>query len=289
MSSIDKSQGWIKLSPLFIPWTFILAGLFLTLLQSFNFFIPVLGGSRGDAYIKILMDIHIWQSIAFSFYVAFLTAFFSSIIGFSLALLFWDLSNPWQRIIPVYKILLVLPHISVAYIAILLFSRTGLLSSFLFRLGFIDDFRTFPVLVFDNKGIGIILAYLMKEIPFVILMISAHLHKIPSQLLQSAQMLGGGKIYIIRRIVIPSSMPSVISVFLILFLYSFGGFEIPFLLGGSKPVMISVTVYDMLFRKGFAYRAEAMVVLIIILLISIIILLLFFRLFKTLSFRKLFL
>ena len=278
MSFSDNKRSLIKLSPLLIPWFFITAGLLLTLLQSFGYLVPLRSAGTGGAYLQVLGNIHIWQSLGFSLYVAFTTAALSTLSGFSIALLFWQLPTRWQRITAVYKILLILPHISVAYIAILLFSRTGLVSAVLFQLGFINDFKAFPSLIFDNRGFGIILGYLMKEIPFVVLMIGASLQKIPYQMIQTARMLGGKKLYITRRIIIPSCLNSLLSSFVILFLYSFGGFEMPFILGGSKPVMISITVYDMLFRKGFAYRPEAMVILLTILSINLIVLFLFFKL-----------
>jgi putative spermidine/putrescine transport system permease protein len=255
--------------PLVLPWGLLLGGGLFTLLQSFDLMNPLAGSPGLGAYKKTLGDPFFWESLLFTLVISLLTAFLATGIGLMLALWFSRLRGMMKRSILIYKFFLILPHISVAYLTIILFSRTGLMSSFLFKLKLINDYRDFPILIFDNRGIGIVLGYLIKETPFALLMISALLANIPEEMISTAQMLGASPLFTARKIQIPQALPAVNSSFFILFLYTFGAFEIPFILGGSKPVMLSIAVYNRLFRLDFTHRAEAMVMLIAMALVNI--------------------
>ncbi|MBI9102886.1 MAG: ABC transporter permease subunit [Spirochaetales bacterium] len=285
MYSTNKKKLYYLL-PLLIPWLFITGGILFTLLQSFNFLNPVAGKVGFSGYIRIYSNLFFWKSMGFSIYIALISSFFSVVAGFFIAVLFWRLPASWRNKVVFYKIFLILPHISVAYLVILMFSRTGLLSSIFTGLGLISGYEEFPVMIFDNGGRGIILGYLLKEIPFAILMVSALLYRIPENQILSARMLGASRLYTLKRVVLPEALPAITSTFFILFLYSFGGFEMPFILGGSKPVMISIRVYDLLFRKGFEYRAEAMAALISIFVINLLCILFFMGVSKKIKIRR---
>ena len=62
---------------------------------------------------------------------------------------------------------IMLPHAVVALFAMNLLSQSGLLARLLYALGMISGQESFPDLLFDQAGVGIILSYLWKEIPFV--------------------------------------------------------------------------------------------------------------------------
>ncbi|MDC7223819.1 MAG: ABC transporter permease subunit [Spirochaetales bacterium] len=258
------------LLPLLLPGGLILGGFLFTLLQSFNLFNPLTGTGPGwEAYRTVLGDRLFWTSLFFTLRVSFASALLSTALGFLLALWFTRLRGLWKKTALLYKVFLILPHISVAYLAILFFSQTGILSSLLFRAGWIGGYGDFPVLIFDNQGRGILLGYLIKEVPFALLMISALLENIPGEMIASARMLGGSGLFIARKLLFPQALPAIGSSFFILFLYTFGAFEMPFILGGSRPVMLSIAVYDRLFRQDFSHRAEAMVLLIMMALVNL--------------------
>ena len=46
-----------------------------------------------------------------------------------------------------------------------------------------------------------------------------------------------------------------------MFLYSFGAFDIPYILGESRPGMLSIHVYNIYFKHDLARRPEAMAIL----------------------------
>jgi putative spermidine/putrescine transport system permease protein len=57
--------------------------------------------------------------------------------------------------------------------------------------------------------------------------------------------------------------------FLILFLYTFGAFDIPYLLGESRPAMVAMRVYSLYFERDLANRPTAMALLVLMLLLAV--------------------
>lgn len=285
MSLTAKREALYSLSPLLLPWGLIVGGLVFTVLQSLYFFNPFRATPGIGAYIIVLGDKYFWRSLSFTLIVSLITALLSTGIGFLLACLFSRLSPVWRKATLLYKTYLILPHISVAFLSIILFSRTGFISSLLNRTGILADYRQFPSLIFDNRGLGITLGYLIKELPFALLMISALLSQIREDTYHTAHMLGAGPLKVLKEIMWPQAKPAMASSFFILFLYTFGAFEIPFILGGSSPVMLSISVYDKLFRQDFSHRPEAMVMLVIMFIVNLLSLLLFLTIHKRMVWR----
>jgi putative spermidine/putrescine transport system permease protein len=164
----------------------------------------------------------------------------------------------------VSKIPLILPHIAVGFLVILLFSRSGIFSSASTAVGLTSGIEDFPGILYSRYGLDIILANIYKETPFVIVMVYAVLLKTDNRLIQTASMLGASPVRIFFRIILPALMPIINTVFIIIFVYNFGSFEIPYVLGSSKPGLLSMRVYDYFFMKDLSLRPVAMAILMVI-------------------------
>ena len=234
------------------------------------------------AYKTIFVAKWFYDSFFFSIFVAFTSTFLSIINGILISFFIWRLPFRYKKYAIVYKIPLILPHIAIAFIVLILFSKTGVLSSIFFRLGIISASNQFPDLLYSQSGIDIIFAYVFKETPFAVLMISAVLLRFDERLLDTAKMFGAGIIKSFFKIILPFLMPIINTTFIILFLYSFGAFDIPFVIGQSYPSMLSIQVYKYFFNKDLQYRPIAMALLTIMLIFSI-----FFTYLYTMIVRKL--
>jgi putative spermidine/putrescine transport system permease protein len=135
-------------------------------------------------------------------------------------------------------------------------------------MGWISEPSEFPNLLYSGHGIGVALAYIIKETSFVILMVTGMLRKLDESLVVSARMLGASGAGVFKDIVIPHVKPAMISSFLILSLYALGAFEIPWLIGESKPQMLSVTIYNLYFQRDLSRRPEAAALLTLLMLLS---------------------
>lgn len=212
-------------------------------------------------------------SLLFSLEIAAISTLCSLVIGVALALWLWK--QPVKFPGQLYVIPLILPHLMAAFFVVVFFSQSGILSSLLYHLNIIDDLRDFPVMVFDNQGIGIILAYIYKETAFVVLIILASLRKIPPHLMQTSNMLGASRWKSYRSIISPHILPSLWVTGIIIFLYSFGAYDIPFLIGSSTRPMVSLEAYRLFFDGSLAQRPAANLLLAAIWIISLCFLLLF--------------
>jgi putative spermidine/putrescine transport system permease protein len=203
----------------------------------------------------------VFSSLRVTFTVAAVSALGSTVLGAAGAYLLWRAPRPLQRLGQLYRLPVILPHLAVAFLTMVIWARTGIISALLLRLGIISDAREFPALLFGAGPAGIILAYLYKGFPFVMLMASGVLRRVPQQLLVTARMLGAGPVRIALTVVLPLLGPILLQSGTILFLYALGGFEIPWLLGGSRPRLVPVMAYSLYFQGTAASQELAMAIL----------------------------
>lgn len=268
--SFRNKKEYLKLLTILIPFVlFLVYGLILTFQQSIGINLPVTSDFSGfDAYKQLLTDKWFLQSSIFSVSVAMQSSVYSIIIGTLLAYWLWLQPNKTQKKLLVYKIPLILPHIVAAFFIQLIFSKSGLISSITYNLGIINNIASFPEIVYSPKGFGIVLAYIYKEVPFVIILQLANYSRINKELIVAAENLGAGKFMIFHKIILPNILPTINSTLIILFLYSLGAFEIPFLLGASRPEMIPVFIYNLYFNNNLNQRPLAMAALTLLFIFS---------------------
>jgi putative spermidine/putrescine transport system permease protein len=263
-----KKERILKLLPILVPFVFIFfSGILLTVLQSFGKLTPSPDhDSAFFAYSKVLSSRWFYRSFFYSLRVALLSASISVLFGTIFAYLVFKLPLKDQRFSIVYKIPLILPHISVAFIVFILWGKSGIFSSLSYKFGLTAGIENFPDLLYSGRGWGIVTAYIYKEIPFVMLMVLAVLRKFDTRQETVARELGAGRVRTFRKIVLPHLTPVMHTTFIILFLYSFGAFDIPFLIGESDPSMLSIQVFNLYFKRDLANRPYAMAILTLMLI-----------------------
>lgn len=271
---------FLKLLPLLFPFLALVAtGLCFTVLQSFG--IGMFGyhySSPFFAYKTVFSEKWFVNSFFFSFYVAIVSALIATALGILFSCWVWSLPIKIRQFAVLQRIFLILPHISVAFIIVILFSRTGVLSSIFYQLHLIQRAEQFPSFVYSGNGLDVIAGYIFKEVPFVMVMVLGILAKLDVRQVETARMLGGNNRMIFFRIILPFIMPVTNTAFLIIFIYSFGAFDLPFVLGGSYPGMISLRVYEYYFQRDLYYRPIAMAILTLLFFFSLFFILLYSRL-----------
>lgn len=253
----------LRLSPLALPYLVLFCGgVFLTVCQSLGVLTPLpYHGGLVDAYATLLTDRSFFSAFGFSIWVAAVSAALAVTIGTLLAYRVWQLPGRLAAVALVYKIPLILPHIAVAFVVMIFWSQSGILASAAHQLGLIRSMTAFPNLLYSGWGLGMVLAYTLKGTPFAMLLVMALLVRFDVRQIQTAVMLGASRARVFSAIVLPRLAPAMHTGFIILFLYSFGAFDIPFLLSESRPGMLSIRVYDLYFKHDLARRPEAMAIL----------------------------
>lgn len=235
------------------------------------------------AYRALFMRPELLASLGHTLYVALVSATVSVMVGAVGAYLLWRAPGWVRRAGAVYRLPIVLPHIVVAFITMLLWSQSGILASVGHQLGIISGNDEFPRVLYSSNGLGIILAYVYKEFPFVMLLSMGVLDRVPKRMITTAYMLGAGPVRTFFTVALPLMAPMLNQIFIILFLYTLGGFDIPWLLGGSNPQMVPMTVYSLYFQGSLSDRSIAMAALSLIAALAVVFVVIYSRVARRLA------
>jgi spermidine/putrescine transport system permease protein len=106
-------------------------------------------------------------------------------------------------------------------------------------------------------------------LPFMILPIYTALSKMDKGLLEAADDLGANKKTVFRKVILPLSMPGVISGIIMVFMPAVSTFIIPQLLGGNKNMMIGNLVEKLFILNGdWNFGSAISIVMMLIILLS---------------------
>ncbi|MEI2666419.1 ABC transporter permease [Rossellomorea sp. LJF3] len=195
-------------------------------------------------------------SVLFSLTVTTVSTILSLFIGLGIVKTFSPLLKETRNKLLVWIPMLV-PHFVWAYLVYLLFNQSGFTSSIAGVMGWIDDRSQFPILVQDRSGIGIILTYVWKEVPFVTLMLLPVYATLSKGYKEVASLLGAGFYQTFRVAEWPFIYPVLIETGAILFAFIFTAFEVPRLLGVTSPQMLAILAYDWFYSGNWSDRPLA--------------------------------
>ena len=219
-------------------------GLLLGLVQGLGYF----PGAENQAFTlhhfrHVLGDRDFLKSLGLTLYISLTSTGIAVIISVAVALVFLRLSERQRWVYFIFQLPLVVPHLVVAIAVVFLLSPTGWLSRIAQAGGFIKTSSDFPLFVNDRFGVGIIVTYVWKEIPFITLMIFSVLRNVGVDLIDVGKTLNANRWQRFRYIILPMIAPSLAASSLIVFAYTFGAFEVPFLLGQTYPMLLPVWAY----------------------------------------------
>ena len=179
-----------------------------------------------------VLAMSLWNTLVFTV----LSLIFQFIIGFALALLF---NNKFKFSKPV-RGLLMIPWMIPITVTGLIFkfmfgTDVGIINYFLHSMNLISeniDWLTntataMPAVIFANVWIGI---------PFNMILISTGLTTIPAELYESASIDGANKFHIFRSITLPLLKPTIESVLILGFIYTFKVYDLVYVMTNGGPV-----------------------------------------------------
>ncbi len=132
-----------------------------------------------------------------------------------------------------YKLPLMVPYLVGVALTLLIWSNGGLIARLLFALGVIESTNDFPRLLNTSGGIGVMLVYLWKQVPFQTLLLTSILVGHDPNQEAAASLLGARPRQVFWWVTLPRLMPGIVSATLIVFAFNFGAFEVPLILGGT--------------------------------------------------------
>jgi putative spermidine/putrescine transport system permease protein len=198
-----------------------------------------------------------WRTIRVSISVTVITI----TLGYPLAIGFLRAS---PRLQPILLTLLVFPlMVSVvvrAYGWIVVLSPSGILNQILLGLGIVGH----PVEILHSEA-AVILGESQLLLPYMVLSLMASLQKADDNLEEASMSLGANPVTTFFRIVIPISVPGLLTGTLLVFALALTAFATPLLLGGGRTPLLTTLIYTFAFTT-FDWSAAAAVGLILIVL-----------------------
>ena len=232
-----------------------------------------------SGYRQILFDTNLFDEIEFnpayliiigrSFMLALVATFISLLIGFPAAYFISRQSNRVKNIliflvtIPFWTNLLIRTF---AWIIIL--GKGGVIESSFNFFGLLDEESSLN-LMYTNSAILIGLVY--SYLPLMVLPIYASMEKMDLRLLEAATDLYSNRIELIRKIILPLSMPGIIGGSILVFVPCLGAFIAPDLLGGGKKLLLgSLIQFQFSYARNWPFGAAmAMFLLALVILVLI--------------------
>ncbi|MEW6402307.1 MAG: ABC transporter permease subunit [Chloroflexota bacterium] len=223
-----------------------------------------------DAYRATLSpDSEFWVSLAFSLWVSMASTFISSVIALILAVWLSVRSSNADTLALNWN--LAFPHLVWSVALLLFLSQSGLFARWAASLGWITTPDQYPVLVRDRFGIGVILSYVGKEVPFLTLILLSVLRSQSIRFDVVAENLGANHWQRLRYVTIPQVLPALLAGDLLVFGFIFSSYEVPALLGVGYPRALPVLALRFFLDPDLHARSEGMVISLIITLIVILV------------------
>ena len=221
-------------------------------------------------YKEVLTKPDLLKSVLYSLKIAFSSALLSTAAGVMLCALLVTSRKTKGKMMRIVQLPIIVPHVVVALFVINICSQNGLLARVCCRLGIIGEQQEFPMIIYDSHGIGIVIAYLWKEIPFIIYFVIALMANIDGKLGEASVNLGADKIQTFFRVTLPLCIHTICSGFLIIFVFALGAYELPFILGTTTPKALPVQAYIQYTHPDLRNRPYAMALNGIIIVISLV-------------------
>lgn len=191
-------------------------------------------------FIKFFSDEY-YRSILFStLFTALKVTLFTLILGYPTAYFLARTTSKYKNLLLISTILPFLVSALVrAYGWIVILGDTGIINQILLGIGVVDK----PVkILYTMNGVVIGLVHLL--IPYMILSIATVLQNIKPNIEAAAQSLGANSWKTFKKVVLPLSLPGVITGAILVFTVSMTAFVTPKLLGGPRIKLMSTMVYQ---------------------------------------------
>ena len=197
-----------------------------------------------DNYLRFLEPLYL-KIFADTLVVAIVTTLATILMGYPLAYTIAQLPKKWQQ---PGLILVMIPFwinfLIRSYAWVIILRSQGVVNTLLLNLGLIDQ----PLQMLYND-MAVMLGMVYALLPFMVLPIYNVLVKIDKDVISAARDLGAGNIQTFTKIILPLSVPGIISGITMVFVPALTTFVISNLLGGSKILLIG-NVIEQEFQQG---------------------------------------
>lgn len=186
------------------------------------------GAPSLDAWRALLADGAFWDALRFTLQYTIVATVLSAALALALAAL---LRRAGHAATLLAAAPVPIPHLVVATLAVVWLAPGGLADRLLGSL---------PLqLIGDRGGVGIVLVYVYKEVPFLTLLVLAAWTPGVAEREEAAAVLGAGPLTRLRHVIWPSVRPALAIGSLVVAAFLLGALEVPLVVGSTTPTALS--------------------------------------------------
>lgn len=236
---------WLLLTPsLLFLLLFLLVPLLLLFDQSLTSVDSLLNPLPGYSlaqYVTAFTDPQYLHALWTTLWVSLLTAAITVLLAWPAAwLLVATQRRGWRTLLYIILISPLLTSVVIRTFAwIVLLAQNGLINGFLLFTGLIPQ----PLSLLWNMN-AVIIAYVQVMLPFAVLPLITSINEISPSLRLAAMSLGATPAMTFRRVVLPLTLPGMLTGFIIVFSLAAGSYITPLLIGGRLQPLLPITIYQ---------------------------------------------
>lgn len=278
----NKVAPLILLIPLIALVLLLLFGFFYGFMQSFGLLMPgkFAQSFTFDYYKAVFTRSGLGASILLSTYHSLVSTTIATILALIFSYAMVTTGHDRGALWSVIKFPMFLPWTVTAMISIDIFGGGGFVASIGEALHWDWLAHIANVFLYRPAGIGILLAFVWAEIPFITYFIITVMSNVNESLGEAARTMGATSWRAFLNVTLPLCMPVTKNVYLIVAASLFANYEIPLLLGVTKPTGIGVTLYQSYTHASLAGRPEVMAMSMLVLLLTLVFIIAFRMLFQ---------
>jgi putative spermidine/putrescine transport system permease protein len=180
------------------------------------------------------------DSVGFSLKMGVLSSVGTVLVAFPVALFFRKAGSGKRLLGSIIKIPLFIPALVASFLIVNLISYHGIVNETLVWLHVLKE----PLrMLNDPFGWGVVFIQVWKNLPFVLLILSASLAGIHDDTVDAARNLGAGTWAVALRIYVPLAMSGILVAMILMFIKAFGDFPITSVAGPIYPSSIAFRMY----------------------------------------------
>ncbi len=196
-------------------------------------------------YVQITNSIYL-KIFKESFYIASICTAMCLILGYPFA---YSIARIESRFKGLLIFLIIIPFWTSSlircYSMVTLLKPKGVINSILLSLGIID--KPLPLLYTDTS---VMIGLVYNLLPFMVLPLLTNIERLDHRLLDAARDLGANRLTTFRKIILPLTLPGILSGCILVFLPAMTIFYIPDLLGGSKSLLLGNLIQNQFLIAG---------------------------------------
>ncbi len=234
------TRAWLFLSPSMLFLGVLIAASLLVLRMSVGTKGAEWSGFSLASYAQLLEPYYL-KSLMLTLRLALISAVIAVILAIPVAYTMSRLTSPFVRRIFLAAVLLPLlvNLLLQSYGWLVILGPGGMLNQTLMGLGLIKR----PIMLLYNQN-GVLMGLVQTAFPLAVLPIASAMRGVARSYEEAAATLGASRFQVFRQVVLPMSLPGIITGATLVFAYNASSFVVPLLLGGRRVPMLAVMVHD---------------------------------------------